>query len=246
MIWQDSKKVICLNYKEYSCGRFVSNILSYNKNFLPLYNLDDTTPIEQYKSISYKHEVISKTIPIDKNLNHWRLYELKCDHFYGLKIEYDQKLIEELFHIPTQQVKKIPLQRLCELIKPRAKLILQNTNYFVFFTTHDDYQLKLVQAIFPNTIVIQLINDEYINLLSKKIKSITNVFKTKASYDANFTLNDSYLKFDIGTMFDKIQFFAEVNRILNTLECEDTSLSPLVFEYYEKYISIYKTHLNTN
>ena len=245
MNWRDSKKVICLNYREYSCGRFVSNILSYNCNFLPLYNLDNDTPLDEYSDIKFKHKTILNTIPNSSNVRHWRLHELQCNHFYGLKIEYDSKLIKELFHIPTQQIKKQPLQNMIESIKPRAKHILENNNYFVFFTTHDDLQLKLVKCIFPNAIVVQLTNDITLNDLSKKIKHFSDGLQTKRHYTQVFTYTEDSLKFDIGTIFDKTSFFSEVEKILKILGCLDVTLDPLVYEYYEKYINIYKPYLNT-
>lgn len=244
MSWRESCKVVCLNYREYSCGRFVSNILSYNSNFLPLYNLDMETSLEKYTDINYKHHTILKTIPLNDNLQKWRLYELQCNNFYGIKVEYDQKLYKELFHAPTNTIKKIPFDKLLGSIKERAKLLIEQNKYYVFFTTHNDLQLKLVQTIFPNTVVVQLINDTLVNDLSKQLKAPQNLLQDRQNIVSTFTLNEDFLKFDIGSMFEAERFFQEVKILIQNLGCTNISLDPLVLEYYEKYISIYKPYLN--
>ena len=84
MSWRLSDKIICLQYKQYSCGKFLSNILSYNQYFLPQFNLNTETSLIEYSDINYKNDIIFSTIPEHNNLKQWRRYELGCDKFLPL------------------------------------------------------------------------------------------------------------------------------------------------------------------
>jgi hypothetical protein len=240
MNYRESNKVICLQYRQYSCGRFVSNILSYNKNFLPQYNLEDSIPLSVYSDINYKHEIILNTLPSTENLKKWRNYELGCDKFYGIKM-YEPQLYRKIFHTGTDTVNKKNFTELLNNIKLKAKQILENTNFFVFIVSHHHICTKLVKEIFQNSIVIEFINDEYINRLSKKIK--TDAPDTNIPVKLIHYSNSSY-KFDIGTLLCETSFFNEINKLLIHLKCEDTTLDPKVYEYYKKYIALYEPYLN--
>lgn len=239
MNWRESKKVICLQYKQYSCGRFVSNILSYNKHFLPQYNLDNNVSIDVYSNINYKHQIIMQTIPDESNLKNWRDYELGCDKFYGVKM-YDDTLYRKMFHQATGLLMKVHFNNLLDTIKPKAKEIIETNNFFVFIVSHHDVCTRLVKEIFPNATLIEFINDREINRLSRKIKS--NLVGSNDNV-VKFT-NQSY-KFDIGTLLDESRFFVEIFKLINYLGCEDMTLDTKVYEYYKKYKSIYEPYLNS-
>jgi hypothetical protein len=238
MNYRESNKVICLQYRQYSCGRFVSNILSYNKNFLPQYNLEDSIPLSVYSDINYKHEIILNTLPSTENLKKWRDYELGCDKFYGIKM-YDGALYRKIYHAATGTMNVKNFNQLLSNIKNKAKVILETTNFFVFIVSHYDICTKLIKEIFPNSILIEFINDEYINHLSKKIKTD----EPNNNNPIKFSNNLSY-KFDIGTLLCETSFFNEINKLLIHLKCEDTTLDPKVYDYYKKYVALYEPYLN--
>jgi hypothetical protein len=240
MSWRHSERVICLQYRSYSCGRFVSNILSYNNNFLPQYNLDDDVSLSQYQDIKYKHEVILNTIPNQENLKKWRDYELQCYKFYGIKI-YDPNLYKNVFHAGSGLMNTKKFTQLLSDIKPRAKDILENTNLFVFIVSHHILTTKLIKEIFPNSLIIEFVNDEYVNTISKKIK--TDMPNANVPTKLKEFSKDSY-KFDIGTLFCQNEFFDQISKLMDYLKIDNKELDPKVFEYYEKYIDIYKPYLN--
>lgn len=240
MNYRDSNRVICLQFRPYSCGRFVSNVLSYNNNFLPQYNLDDETSLDTYTDISYKHQVILNTLPNTEHLKEWRKYELGCDKFYGIKM-YEPTLYRKIFHTGTNTINRKHFTDLLSQIKNRAKEILATTNLYTFIVSHHNVCTNLVKEIFPNSILIEFINDEYVNRISKKIK--TSMPDSNAPVKIVHYSNESY-KFDIGTLFCQNEFFTEINKLMNYLDT-NTELDSKVYEYYEKYKSIYEPYLNS-
>lgn len=239
MSWRHSNKVICLQYRPYSCGRFVSNILSYNNNFLPQYTLDKNTPIANYVDINHKHEVILHTLPSTEHLKSWRDYELGCDKFYGFK-PYDAQLYRRIFHLGSNTINKKVFDDLLANIKSKAKEILENTNLFTFIVSHNNPNTTLIKEIFPNSILIEFVNDSYVNRLSKQIK--TNEVDTNTPVWIDYS--DSSYKFDIGTLFCQNEFFDQIDKLMDYLKIDNKELDTKVFEYYEKYIDIYKPYLN--
>ena len=237
MNWHESNKIICLQYNSYSCGRFVSNILSYNKNFIPQFSLDNSIPISVYSDINFKHDTIMKTIPTNDKLKNWRDYELSCEKFYGFK-PYDNVLYKKVLHKPTNTVIKKNLQQILESVKPKAKEILDCKKFFTFIVSHQYFSTEVTKIVFPNAVHIQFVNDELVNKISKKIKSPKSdlPFKTIA-------IDKSLYHFDIGKIFNKESFFAEIQNLMLYLKCEDLSLDIRVHDYYKKYIDIYKPYI---
>lgn len=235
MSWRLSDKIICLQYKQYSCGKFLSNILSYNQYFLPQFNLNTETSLIEYSDIHYKNDIISGTIPEYNNLKQWRHYELGCDKFYGIKL-CEEATLKKLIHDATNTVNSHMLNKLISEIKPKVKEILENDKHYIFIVSHHKVCTKLIRLIFPNALLVKLVNDELVNEISRNMKSDGKFI------DANFD-NYSY-EFDIGTMFIKDKFFKEVESFLSYLKLDDTKLDSKVYGYYEEYIGLYQPYLN--
>ena len=142
-----------------------------------------------------------------------------------------------MFHQGSGAVIPKKFNTLLETIKPKAIEILENTNFFVFIVSHHDDCTKLVKQIFPNARLIEFINDQYINQISKKIKTNLPVHNKEIKFT-----RESY-KFDIGTLLCKTSFFDEIDKLLRHLGT-DTYLDPKVYEYYEKYVALYQPYLN--
>jgi len=240
MKWRYSKRVICLQFREYSCGKFVSNILSYNNNFLPQFNLDTIDLTSAYYDINFKHEIIMNTIPNNSLLKNWRKFELGNENFYGYNFT-DPTVYNKIIHPGTNSVKITAFDNLIlSKIKEKVKEILETTDYFVFIISHRPIFTRLIQELFPNVILVEFINDQLVNKLSQKIKTT----KEKNTFGL-VSFNNSEIKFDIGTLFSKKDFFQEIKLFMYNLGCSDIDLDEKVKEYYNKYISLYKPHLNT-
>jgi len=221
-------KIIVLQYRLFSCGKFLSNILSYNKNFIPQYGLSGKhdLPNETFYDIDLKHDTIMNTFPPDGELKKWQDYELGCDKFYGFEV------LRGNVPLTMTELKRR------DAIYNKTKDLLYEGNVYCFAMAHTDMHYNAWKGIFPLSKHIQLVNDEEINSLSKIIKT------NKAPIEAGkFTLKNDSIKFDIGTLLVRERFFAEVTKLLTTLGLDDVSLDDRVNIYYDKYLSLYKPYL---
>ena len=225
----DKSNVVILCYNPWSCGKFLSNILSYNKNFVPQFPfaIDEkphgTTDID-YNQLSFdqllaaKHDTVMRSIPPACHINNWRDYELGCTQFWGASAGSISK----------------------DLLIDKAKWILDQ-NVYAFIMCHEPGHLINAQKLFPRAKTIRIVNDLVINILSKKLK----LGVKKPGYQNNFSKHtfENCVNFDIQSMFNQDRFFLNIHRLLTDLGVEDTCLDPKVYEYYTKYCELYKNIL---
>ena len=214
-------------YNPYSCGKFVSNILSYNQKFVPQFPLDGNRSnwysMETYDAMSLdqlleiKHHTIIKTIPpTKKDCLDWWEYELGCRGFWGFNET----------NIPNVT------------INPKAKWLLeQSVNCFLMSHNHRD--LVKITNFLPNCQVVKLINDRDINALSQKLKKNTS-YKIDVVDLSQLHFPVPTLNFDISSIFNKTEFFNNIDQLLKNLGIEDTSLDPRVDQYYQSYCDLYQ------
>lgn len=223
-MWNNSN-VIVLCFNAYSCGKFLSNILSYNSNFIPQYPFGfGQTPLQtvnlDYTQLSFdellllKHDTIMRSLPPKKDIKNWVYYELGCEQFWGTWAE------------------AMPLTPICA----KAEWVLQQGKY-CFIMAHNSAQADVLLNNFPSATVIKIINDRRVNLLSKKIKTRDRLIYVDLL--KNFVPKNC-LEFDIDLIFDKDVFFKNINRLLTDIGVQDRSLDSRVFEYYQKYCEYYK------
>jgi hypothetical protein len=223
--WKLSPYIVILYYKRYSCGKFLSNILSFNKNFvaqIPLtlkvkrYN-DRIEAIQHpnYDSIlnDYKMEQIFLTIPPDREeCKNWMEYELGCSMFWNFN--------ETNFNVDDVHLNCLRL--------------LDDQKYcFIAAHTFDGYQK--IKNVFKNAKTIELVNDDLIQTASLDLKRPTGVYVSTYS---NQSILES-IKFNIGSMFEKQIFFQNIFELLEYFNLEDSRLDDRVYDYYEKYINLY-------
>lgn len=244
MRWRFSNRVIFIQFRQFSCGKFLSNVLSYNRNFIPSYNLkDNPIPLNQMVDMSNKHSAIMGTLPDPEKRKQWLHYELSCVKFFGFDLSSDMNnpiflatqgyIRQNVFNFTDKSISNLNM-----LINPKAKDILENTDYYTFLMTHNDPYYAIYKAVFPMSIDIQIVNDARVNLLSQEIKS-----NTIPVSHGKFKERSNTFKFDIDTMFNKNDFFDEIFRLLTYFKLEDQTLDDRVYEYYEKYIEMYKPYL---
>jgi hypothetical protein len=225
--WRASDKVIILYYYPWSCGKFLSNILSYNINFIP--QLPEQSKLEDYNNTDIKHEHIVNTIPDTPDLKKWVKYELGCKNFYGFYISEKVSVSEEIKNIR-------------EIIKS----LLKKNEYYTFIVAHNTNQLHIGKTIFPKAIILHLINDQYINELSQKIKNpLYNgdpIFKIVPP--PKFFYGPPIYEFDMSVVFYKECFFQEISKFLNWLNVKDKTLDNKVDIYYNKFVGLYQNERN--
>jgi hypothetical protein len=229
MSWEQRKNIVFLFYNPYSCGKFLGNILSYNKSFVPQFPLDgnrknwysketyDLLTLDQLLDI--KHETIIKTIPpTKKDCKKWREYELGCKGFWG----FDSSTIAETISLP---------------INLKAKWFIEQELY-CYMVFHDHKLLPTIQKKFPNSQIVKLINDLTINKWSQNLK---NDLQPEPIIDMSKTCKlQNLIEFDIGSLFDKHKFFNNIYQLLKDLSIEDTSLDLRVDQYYQSYCDLYQ------
>jgi hypothetical protein len=230
MSWKQSKNIVFLFYNPFSCGKFVGNILSYNKNFVPQFPLDGNRgnwySMETYNAMSLdqimsiKHDTIMKTLPTTKqDCKDWKAYELGDRGFWG----FDSNMItQEYLNFAT--------------IRPKAEWLLQQ-EVNCFYVFHKPTLVPIIQENFPNSRIIKFINDERINQLSQDLKNNEKQVKV---VDLSQIHSPGVIEFDVGSLFDKTQFFNNIDQLFKDLGMEDTSLDSNVDQYYQSYCNLYQ------
>ena len=218
-----SDQVIILYYRGFTCGKFVSNILSFNHNFLPqmivtnrnrrhpqIKNfLPTVSAITEEILTEVKIAHIFGTIPPTKDAcKNWMLYELGCASFWGMNY------FEGIFD-PTA-------------------VTLMNRDKCGFIVAHDFNELQHRLLIFPNARVLEIVNDEAVYQLSAKLKS-----NIPMNIDQIAPYKDS-IKFEIKSLFDQTEFFKSIDKLLDDLKIQDKTLDNRVYDYYNQYIGLYQ------
>lgn len=234
--WKISDHITILYYHSYSCGKFLSNIISFNDNFVPQMAL--TEKVKRYcrdievlhskeifdKEIEdqlreYKITNIFKTIPPDQSLClDWYNYELGCQLFWNFNAD------------------NIDQPGIIDNVHENCIRLLYNKKY-CFIVAHDQTSLQKLKKYFPNAQIIELINDAEIWRASVKLKN-----NNKISYCPNPKQLDS-IKFEIGSLFDRQEFFKNIENLLTRFDINDRRLDQRVFDFYEKYVSLYHGYI---
>jgi len=230
MSWKLNKNIVFLFFNPFSCGKFVGNILSYNKNFVPQFPLDGNRKnwysMETYNAMSLaqimsiKHDTIMKTIPLTaQDCKDWKAYELGDRGFWGFDSD---AITQEYLSTAT--------------IRSKAEWLLQQ-EVKCFYVFHKPNLVPIIQENFPNSKIITLVNDQHINQLSQNLK---NNEGTTPIFDLSQMYTPNSVEFDIGSIFNKTQFFNNIDQLLKDLGVEDTSLDPRVDQYYQSYCDLYQ------
>jgi hypothetical protein len=227
----DSPFVIILYYRSYSCGKFLSNILSFNKNFIPQIAFNTQTHqwdlrVQNFKNLAddelteLKVTQVMLTIPPSKEeCKMWDYRELGCRNFWG-------------FNSP--QVSLDNFEYVSDKFFPEVKQLLDSKKY-CFIVAHENEVLKKCKTIFTNAKIIELVNDEDVNKVSILLKTSNH---NKVAQPKNPTESSS-IKFDIGSLFDQDLFFKNIDRLLEAFQIEDKTLDKRVYDYYNQYIGLY-------
>lgn len=225
--WTQSPYIVVLYYRYYSCGKFLSNILSFNNNFVPQIAL--TNKVKRWNSSidilsdrkifdseledflkEYKIQEIFNTIPPTvEACRDWYEFELGCSMFWNFNSK--EGTIDNVH---------------------RACINLLNNKKYCFIVAHNIADLKKWKKLFPNANIIELINDSVVNQLSVKLK---NGVEAKP----NPTWPNS-IKFDIGSLFNEELFFANIKLLLSKFNLLDNKMDDRVYEFYKKYVNLYK------
>lgn len=165
--------------------------------------------------VEAKHDTIMRSLPPREETKNWRDYELGCEQFWGTW---------------ANQLDTVPI---CD----KANWMLEQGKY-CFIMGHDIDQCTALIKHFPFATVIKLVNDRSVNLLSRKLKTDWN---TRIHTDFLKSFNPpGCLHFDIGSLFNKQDFFKNIDCLLASIGIEDRSLDARVDEYYQKYCNLYQ------
>jgi len=223
--WAQSPYIVILYYRGYSCGKFVSNVLSFNENFVPQMAL--TPSIKRYNSKieqlvqqfdkellkDYKIQQIFLTIPPSKSeCKQWEKYELGCSMFWG-------------FWAGDLNFNKL---------HPVVPELLTHKKY-CFIVAHSYSVHQMLASKFPNATTIELVNDTEVRQLSINLKSTINYLPAPLTKPI-----DNSIKFDIGSLFNKQQFFDNIYELLSKFDIPQRELDSRVYKYYQQYVNLYQ------
>jgi hypothetical protein len=217
-----SDRVIVLYYRGFTCGKFVSNILSFNDNFLPqmivrvgyrkhpqIKRLLPRVGLTEEILREIKIDHIFGTIPPTKDdCKNWMEYELGCGLFWGMDCYKG-------------------------ILNPVTVALIEKGLYG-FIVAHDATELQNRLTIFPNATVLEIVNDENVYQMSAKLKS--NIMP---NLDYITPYKDS-IKFEIKPLFDQDKFFKSIDQLLDNLKIQDKTLDNRVYDYYNQYIGLYQ------
>lgn len=228
--WQHSPNIIIILYRPFASGKFISNILSFNEHFCPQICLDQGVKrwhnsvacLDQEQTFDHaflhqrKIQEIFDTIPPVLDLwPEWMEYELGCNMFwgcYGSNFE------------PGK-------------VRPGVVNIL-NQGYRCFLMCHSFDNLAKLRSFFPNSQTIQIINDEKILAKNMALKCRVDSSLPQHQHVA-LQADDSFLHFDINTVFNKSVFFETIDVLMQKLGIEDRTLDARVHDYYQRYTAFY-------
>ena len=222
-------KIVILYYRRFASGNFLANILCHNKNFAPKFVFDSNVPRYQSNTLDLSPDELFKTqidllkttIPDNKEqCQEWWQYELGCAAFWcnNNKIFWDYD--KETW---TGSLRHEPL----ELLKQ---------NKYCFIVAHNPKQYDCISSIFPRSTTIQLVNDSIVVETGAKLK-FTSGYGPYVNPENS--LLDSSIKFDIGSMLNKEQFFKNINSLLDCFNLPDKTLDPAVNEYFNRYTQLH-------
>ena len=204
----NSPYVIIIYYRPFISGKFLSNILSFNKNFI--------AQLPHVGTFEYSIQQIMKTLPPTKeDCKQWVSYELGCTAFWGFNAD---DLIKD--------------QTVTENIHKKCIDLLLDKKY-CFFIAHGLQEYRAAKNYFTNATTIELINDTKIHKISSLLKGNSQIFPVDTPLDYS-------IKFNIDSMFNKNEFFANINELLLKFNIEDKTLDYRVFEYYNRYMDLHK------
>ena len=212
----------------YSCGKFLSNILSFNSKVFPQvpHSYVDTLIKEDLLSSNnaenlnnFKKQSIFRTLPSNKDeCQQWSKFELGDIQFWNF--------FDDDFLNSTDL-------NFLDSVSPLATLLLSN-DYYCFMTCHDPYKYKKLISSFPNAQTITLTNDKEVNQLSVKLKT------DQSWYPEKIPPPENSLYFDIGSIFNQEEFFINVANVLIQVGIDDLALDKSVYDYYNRYMELYK------
>jgi hypothetical protein len=119
------------------------------------------------------------------------------------------------------------------LLNPKTVALIERGKYG-FIVAHDFNELQNRLTIFPNATVLEIVNDETVYQLSAKLKS-----NVPMNLDLITPYKDS-IKFEIKTLFDRVEFFKSIDQLLDDLKIQDKTLDNRVYDYYNQYIGLYQ------
>jgi hypothetical protein len=163
-------------------------------------------------------ELLKTTLPETKEqCSDWWKYELGCAAFWVT----DSSL-------PFGKDSKVWLSSLRQ-----EPFLLMERGKFCFIIAHNIQQYKCLEQNFPGAVTIQLVNETTVILVGRKVKSV------KLSFPPPNILLDNAIQFDINSIWDKSNFFNNIQMLLETLNVNDKTLDFSVDDYYNRYIELH-------
>lgn len=226
-----------MNFPAYAGGKFISNCLCLSKNFIPMYKEFDFNKINDY---DYRLAIVCKTLPSSERMKQWLHYE------FG---EYD---------VNSEFYKKIKILRLrCCFITHGSEYqsFVDNNREIVKLINYENFRLLAHGLKKTNRPYDDEDNVERFNKIKGSDWPEYKLLATAGFDTRKLNLGDSLTNeinkfyplglsnvnvhlFDQNTIFDRIQFLNEVEKLYNSLKMEDFNRE-LTSIFYTRYAKLH-------
>jgi hypothetical protein len=222
-------KLIVLYYRRFASGNFLANILCHNKNFVPKFVFNQyvsrydnsVMSLDDGQLYTKQLELLATTIPKSKQqCQSWWKYELGCAASWAKDAEVYHQWSPDTW---TSNLNSQPFE-------------LMARGRYCFIVAHDIEHYDCINSCLPGAKIIQLVNDEKIIQLGHKLKAPVDI--KFQPYPSNPILPNS-IKFDIGTLLVRTDFFKAVNQLIDTFDIKDKTFDKSVDQYYNRYVALH-------
>ena len=110
--------------------------------------------------------------------------------------------------------------------------------YRCFLMCHSLMELAKFRCLFPNAQILQIVNDKKILAKNLALKCSVDLSLWHDQHPA-LQEDDSFVQFDIDTVFDQSVFFGAIDALMQNFGIADRTLDSRVYDYYHRYTAFY-------
>ena len=155
--------LVVVNFPKFAGGKFLINCLSLSQHSVPQHAESALQILANPLNLALRQKAIASTLPTKDDMHNWHQYELGCQQLFGSEVEYWRRGIR--------------LESSSDIVAP-----LTCSKLSAFLVSHNIDEVKKLQKVWPNLIVIRLYNYETFQSISSNLKGGADTF---AQYNGN-------------------------------------------------------------
>lgn len=146
--------LVVVNFPKFAGGKFLINCLSLSQHTVPQHAESALLLIANPRNIALRKQVVFGSLPNADDMVHWDNYELGCQQLYGSEVDYWRRGIR--------------MESTSDVVAP-----LTCSDLTGFMVSHNLDEVRQLQRVWPNLIMIRLFNYEHWQNLSLNLKGGT-------------------------------------------------------------------------